>query len=159
MQEQMEQIDVETIMQDIRKKINERGYQRSELQFADIVDAAVENDAVGCFVAENFSSMVDLMNARSQVNCDGILQGNKIAVFVKRVIRKIIRFYIWPIVNDQNFFNSCAASAMTQLREKLKKEKEHNEELTARLDELEERLRQMEEKQSGQLEEECGGCR
>ncbi|MCD8068121.1 MAG: hypothetical protein LUE87_04385 [Lachnospiraceae bacterium] len=165
MQEQMEQIDVEAIMQDIRKKIEEKGYRKSDLHFADITgpgEACPEN-----FTAETFSSMVDFMNARSQVNCDGVLQGNKIAVLIKKVIRKIIRFYIWPIVNDQNFFNSCATSAMTQLRLKLEEEQIRNEELTSRLEELEKRLEQMEgnrpgqlqENQTGQREEERGGRR
>ena len=36
MAEQMEQINVEEIMQDIRTQIAERGYTKNELKFADV---------------------------------------------------------------------------------------------------------------------------
>ena len=42
MAEQMEQINVEEIMQDIRTQIAERGYTKNELKFADVAAKAGE---------------------------------------------------------------------------------------------------------------------
>ena len=42
MAEQMEQINVEEIMQDIRTQIAERGYTKNELKFADVAARQVK---------------------------------------------------------------------------------------------------------------------
>ena len=87
---------------------------------------------------------------------DRPIYGNRIAVFIKRLIRKLIRFYIRPTVEQQNEFNVSMSRAMStvgkyaielhsealldrmnELEAKLKQVNEENEELRRRLEKLE----------------------
>lgn len=41
---------------------------------------------------------------------------NKLKVFIKKSVRKMIKFYIEPIINEQNDFNASAETALTSMR-------------------------------------------
>ena len=78
-----------------------------------------------------------------------MLGGNKFAVLVKKVIRKLIKFYVEPIVKEQNQFNFYTTSAMAQLYAKLEDEQ------AVKLDEMQKRIDELEKKCKA-LEEKCG---
>lgn len=151
MAEQMESINVEEIMQDIKTQIAERGYTKNELRFADVTadvtDRMEEIDEY--FELQNFGLTVEKMNSRRTIQCWRMLGGNKLAVLVKKVIRKLIKFYVEPIVKDQNQFNFYTTSAMAQLYAKLEDEQ------AVKLDEMQKRIDELEKKCKA-LEEKCG---
>ena len=81
------------------------------------------------------------------MQCWKMLRGNKIAVLFKKIIRKLVKFYIEPIVREQNQFNFYTTSAMAQLYAKLEKEQAVELELLQkRVEELENKCRALEEK-------------
>lgn len=147
MAEQMESINVEEIMQDIRTQIAQRGYKKSELRFADVTVGAMDNmeDIDEYFELQNFGLTVDKMNSRRTVQCWRMLRGNRLAVLVKKVIRKLTKFYIEPIVKEQNQFNFYTTSAMAQLYDKIEKEQAIElEQMQKRIEELEKRCKALE---------------
>ena len=117
MAEQMEQINVEEIMQDIRTQIAERGYTKNELKFADVAAKTGEmsDEIDDYFELDHFGLTVERMNSTRKVQCWRLIGGNRLAVFFKKVIRKLIKFYVEPIIDEQNQFNFYTTSAMTQL--------------------------------------------
>lgn len=149
MPEQMEFINTEEIMQEIRQQITERGYSRNELRFADV--ATEMSDSLGeiadYYELQNFELTVERMDAKRDVQCWRLLFGNKIIVLVKKVIRKLVKFYVEPIVKSQNEFNFYTTSAMAQLRAKLEEEQDVKLlEMQTRIEELEKRCKELEEK-------------
>lgn len=98
----MESINIEKIMEEIRQEIKEKGYTNDLLSFQDIVDEQTENRTM----EEYYDILNNIWNVKayrllSSEGCFG-----KLKTFIKKVIRKSIKFYIEPIVNDQNEFNA-----------------------------------------------------
>lgn len=99
----METIDIEKIMQEIRQDIKEKGYTNDMLSFDDIV---IEN-GTDRTMEEYLDTLNDLWNIQPYkvlVSGHGIL--GKLKVFLKKIIRKTIKFYIEPITIEQNEFNA-----------------------------------------------------
>lgn len=146
---QMETINVEDIMQEIRAQIEHRGYKKSDLRFADVTIETVDNmeDIDEYFELQNFGLTVDKMNSKRTVQCWRMLCGNKFVVLMRKIIRKLIKFYVEPIVKEQNQFNFYTTSAMAQLYAKLEKEQAMELELLQnRIEELENKCRALGEK-------------
>ena len=146
MAEQIEQINVEQIMSEIREQIKERGYTEKELKFADVANSAgVGVD--GFYEFDNFKATVDQMDNRRVVQWWNPITGNPVAVFFKRFIRKCITFIIDPIVIRQNDFNNYTTSALTQISSKFELEQEYSfEQMQKKIDILEQRIEELEEK-------------
>ena len=149
MPEQMEYINTEEIMQEIRQQIEKRGYTKNELRFADV--ATEMSDVIGevpdYYELQNFELTVDRMDAKREVQCWRLIGGNKIVAAVKKVIRKLVKFYVEPIVQSQNEFNFYTTSAMAQMRAKLEEEQDVKLlEMQKRIEELEKRCKELEEK-------------
>lgn len=119
----MEQINTEKIMAEIKAEIARRGYTDKILSFDDIGEFTDAVSSDGSDRSYNFNVLTDQVNnMNAQYNVleyriypnAGVL--NKIKGIIKKVIRKPIRFYINPIVTDQNEFNASAVRAMNQVR-------------------------------------------
>ena len=100
MDEKMIQIDVESIMENIRQNIKERGYEKSDLKFADIEVRNREGIELldQDFEIDKFSQMIVKMDGKRNVQCWRQLVGNKVKVMFQKIVRKCIKFYIEPIV-------------------------------------------------------------
>lgn len=141
MSEQLEKIDVEEIMRSIRDDIEKRGYTKKELRFADI---RTENEeGIQCldeyFELDNFRNTIVQMDGKRNVQCWRPLGGNKIKVAIKKIIRKLVKFYVEPIVEEQNQFNFYTVSAMAQIYSKIE------EEQNMKIEQMEERIKKLEE--------------
>lgn len=149
MAEQMQYINTEEIMKEIKAQIAERGYSKSELRFADV--AAGVSGSLGeipdYYEWQNFDATIDQMDAKREVQCWRILSGSKISIFVRKVIRKLVKFYVEPIIKSQNEFNFYTTSAMAQLRAKYEEEQDMKfSEMQKRIEELEKRCMELEKK-------------
>jgi len=105
------EVNVEKIMADIRAEIKEKGYTSDMLSFKDVT-------AKGSFEGGDSTELgeaVRAMNAVSLVPYDPPITGNPIAVFIKKIIRKLIRFYIRPTVEQQNEFNAQTVNAVSAI--------------------------------------------
>lgn len=99
-------INIEEIMQEIRQEIKEKHLTADMLSFED-VPYTKPGDAVhgyGLDSQEVKTAMVYL-NSHYNVQPYKPLAGNPVFVFIKKVIRKLAKFYIIPIVDEQNQFN------------------------------------------------------
>lgn len=97
------EVNIEKIMDDIRNEIKEKGYTADMLSFNDVSGVVSEPAEL------DESSLVASLNAANSICCvpfDPPLTGNPILKFIKKVIRKLIRFYIRPTVEQQNEFNA-----------------------------------------------------
>jgi len=61
----------------------------------------------------------------------------KMFVFVKKVIRKLTKFYVEPIVNDQNQYNAGVTRSMNEMRRFIRETQQENQELKKRIEKLE----------------------
>ena len=138
-------VDIENIMDEIRSDIVSKGYKSDDVIFSEIPVAVSYN---GLIHSMDLEGSVRLLSARSNVQpyrelkSSGIL--GSVKVFSKKVIRKIMKFYVEPVVYDQNAFNETAAECFKDMliehemmKLKLKKLEADNEDLCKRLAALE----------------------
>ena len=102
-----ESVSTEEIMSHIKQNI---------LDFEDIPYKKYS----GAEIPENPDKAVENVRAYSYIHSYRQFSGNKLKVFLKKSVRKIIKFYIEPIVNEQNDFNASAETALTSMRNKQK---------------------------------------
>jgi len=136
-------INIEEIMEEIRQNIKERGYDREPLSFEEVeMPQAVLQRGEG-YQAEEFMSELDFMNH----NCLNqfhvpIASRNPFSVFIKKVIRKVSRFIVFPLVNFQNAYNVSNLRCMNQVKEYMAELEEYK----AKIDRLEKELKEIKEK-------------
>lgn len=115
----MAEINVEEIMKELKEKAAKRKIEQEEDSFEQLTADSVCQDLSYWepFDKENFIFELTEVNRYFWVNPDvaieekGFLKRN-----VKRVIRKMVRFAIYPLVEKQNEFNQVATRAFNQIR-------------------------------------------
>lgn len=111
------EIDIKKIMEEIRQEIRERGYCQSDIKFEDI---PIDHEDLGTdreeFNREEFQKNIDYINARWEVAYYFPIGEGKIRIFIKRVIRKLVKFLIYPMNQDQNEMNASFVRCINQLR-------------------------------------------
>lgn len=132
---------VEKIMADIRQKIKDEGLTADMLSFEDIPLCENIVTLEGGYSTALLQQSTEYVSARYQVNINAPIEGNFIKVFVKKVIRKLILFFIAPIVTEQNALNYHYANAIMQLNGYINKNCNSDPAV------LEEQLRELELKQ------------
>ena len=131
-------INIEQIMADIRREIKEKGLTSDMLSFDDI---PYKKTAQGGSPAE----AIDYVTSHYYVQPYQEFKGNPVKVFFKKALRKIMRFYVDPIVMEQNDFNANTAIAVKAISEDKSKDMCNrvetleivNKELAKRLEKLE----------------------
>ncbi len=124
-------------MQEIREEIKEKGYTYDMLSFNDIsASPATDNGDVSVERAEKNLAYMDNVHLVAGYRP---LPGNKLVVLIKRIIRKLTKFYVEPVVASQNEFNAAAVQSVASVLELVKQQGGSNS--TA---ELSERLLTME---------------
>ena len=114
----VDNINVEEIMNMIRKNIKEKGYKEHES--INNFNFISENKGVN-EIQEDFESLHYLWNINLERE---IKSKNKLFAFIKKIIRKLSRWYIKPIIEDQIIFNSIVVRTNSYLKSKLKETKE-----------------------------------
>lgn len=143
----VDNINVEEIMTKIRQNIKDKGYVEEEkINNFDFTPQISEED--------NFRYDLDTLNRVWNINLEReILSRNKLFSFVKKVIRKLTRWYITPMMQDQITFNSYAVRSINNLNKQMEKQNERleklldkkAEEIKVLLSEKEVRIKKLEE--------------
>lgn len=143
----VDNINVEEIMAKIRQNIKDKGYVEEEkINNFDFTPKINEED--------NFRYDLDTLNRVWNVNLEReILSRNKLFSFVKKVIRKLTRWYVIPMMQDQITFNSYAVRTINNLNKQMEKQNERleklldkkAEEIKVLLSEKEVRIKKLEE--------------
>ena len=134
----IDNINVEEIMNKIRQNIKDKGYLEEEkINNFDFTPKISEED--------NFRYDLDVLNQVWNINLEReILSKNKLFSFLKKVIRKLTRWYIVPMLQDQITFNSYAVRAINNLNKLNKQLNNKNEEIIKLLNEKDVRIKKLE---------------
>ena len=98
-------IDVEAILREIRRKIKEKGFSKDTLSFQDNFDDVFLSLIPKDIDVMDIGQQLDILRNSWNIQPNKPLNGNRLVVLIKRVIRKLTRFFILPIVNEQNAIN------------------------------------------------------
>ena len=94
----IKQINVEEIMVEIRKEIDEKGYRNETVLFSEIpLNTGSYEDNLGALHDRYTVATYRVLESKGALGA--------IKVFFRKIIRKLIRFYVDPIVFDQNEIN------------------------------------------------------
>lgn len=126
----IDNINVEEIMTKIRQNIKDKGYVEEEkINNFDFTPKINEEN--------NLKYDLDTLNRIWNVNLEReILSRNKLFSFIKKVIRKLTRWYVVPMMQDQVIFNSFAVRTINNLNERIKKLEEIEKENDFNMDYL-----------------------
>lgn len=110
-------INIEEIMAEIRQKIKEQKLTADMLSFEDVPykKAAQSGNDPNVTLGEADTALAYL-NAHSYIQPYKELQGNPLFVFIKKVIRKLTKFYVEPVVFEQNDFNANTVQVLNALK-------------------------------------------
>ena len=113
----MTEINVEKIMREIRADMAAEE-ARTEPGFEEIAVDGIDLSQIGESAADCLALERNLaaMTVGWQVNFFRPIPGNRIKVFCKRVVRKLIRFCVEPIALEASHFNRMVQSSMADLR-------------------------------------------
>lgn len=154
-------INIEEIMADIRKKIKEENLTADMLSFEDV--PYKKPVQVQANTLEAADESLRYLNTRYYIQPYKELKGNPVVVFIKKVLRKLMKFYVEPVVFEQNDFNANTVAVLNTLRQnaggsdsselndKLDAVILENKQLAIRLDKL--------ERENAQLRSELGKSR
>lgn len=136
------EINIEEIMKEIRQNIKDRGYDKEPLSFEDVEISKAAIQSEGVYNAEEFLHEIDYLNHNW---CNSymvpISSSNPAVVFIKKVIRKLTNFIIFPIVNFQNAYNASNVKCMNQMKEYIAEMESYKNKIA----QLEEELKQIRE--------------
>ena len=134
--------NVDDIMADIRKKIKEENLSAAVLSFDDIPLNGPEVLLKGGYDTHALQCSTEYVSCKNQLNYNTPIQGNPLKCFIKKVIRKLVQFYVVPIVEQQNSLNQNYSNALLQVNGFIQKAAANDSVvLSMRIEELE--LRQL----------------
>ena len=142
----MESINIEKIMQEIREEITEKGYTNDMLSFNDIILDSSDL-SVSKFDKVRFNEDLYSLNRSWDVKVyhpifdNGSLK-SKILTFIKKVIRKSVKFYVEPITTEQNAFNAATVKLFNMM-ECYISENKRNEELQETVENLKKEIEEL----------------
>jgi hypothetical protein len=108
-------INIEDIMSEIRSDIQQKGLNSSMLSFADVPCDANPENPTDAYDPDTLRSNVQYVSTQYQVQPYRPLTGNPVLVFCKKVLRRLMRFYVEPIAQDQTYFNANTAQALQEV--------------------------------------------
>lgn len=130
-------INIEDIVKEIRNDIREKGYTSDILSFDDVV-VDVSSTQYVKFDKEKFNEEIYTINHEWNVQAYRPLSGGKLTVFVKKVIRKFVYFFVEPIVLAQDDFNASIARTMNLMNCYIEEQNQEIKHLKERIEQLEE---------------------
>lgn len=139
-------INIESIMEEIRGEIRAKGYKKSDLSFSDISFEAERNmDISREFSWSVYQDELRSMETRWEVPLEPVFtSSNALVQFLKKVMKKLCRFFTVPMITMQNAFNASVVRANAQLRNYVAQNEEDKKKLEQRIQELERKISELE---------------
>lgn len=113
-------------MNEIRQEIKQKGYSYNMLSFSEI--SGTTADTGDDISIPELEQHINFLNSSCEVKSYRPLTGNKLFVFIKKVIRKLTTFYVEPIVASQNEVNIANIKVLSALFFNTKKQTEADSE-------------------------------
>lgn len=134
-------IDIDQIMQEIRQEIKEKNLDHAILDFEEIPFTPEISQAENQFQCSSLRQSTEYLNIRNQIDPYKPIEGNFLIRLIKKVLRKLMKFYIMPIMTEQNALNLHTANAIHQTNQYILSRTESDQvnlaELISRMDALE----------------------
>jgi len=109
-------IDVKQIMEEIRREIKDKGYKNEDISFSDI---PMSGSRSAMPYSDQFIKNFSALREQHSVIAKRTLVSNRVfgslIIAVKKIIRKLMSFYIEPIVADQNAINSLSVACIVEM--------------------------------------------
>ena len=141
----MQNIDVEAIMDEIRREIAEKGLKEEDLSFSDIPLDIPQTNQGQAYVERELLAQCSYMNNNYNNPIYWPLQGNPVKVFVQRLVRRMFLFVIFQAFQHQNRFNASVVRAVNQIKNYIDESHSVEDAVKAHQRELEECKRQIAE--------------
>lgn len=134
-----EGINIEEIMKEIRQNIKDRGYEKDPVSFEEIeMKNSVLKIGTG-YDSDEFINELEFMDSNCTTSFHvPIAGGNPVSVFIKKVIRKLTRFIVAPLVESQNAYNVSNLKCMNQVSEYISEMEKYKERIVQLEKELKE---------------------
>lgn len=141
MAEQMKEIDIEQIMDEIRADIQKRGYKDEDIDFENLTGNVKATLGVKTdFSAYEFShALTDSCNAH-KIEYYRMIPKGGLKSFIQRFIRKMVKFMMVPMVDQQNRYNYQMVVCMRQMEAFIEEHKQQMEQKEQQIDGLEEQI-------------------
>lgn len=127
---------IEDIMQEIRQSIKEKNLSSDMLSFEDVPYRTAEDAGDASDASSNIANSLRYINIHYNIQPYKPLAGNPVKVFIKKVIRKLVKFYVEPIVFEQNEINGHSVQLINSIMNDVKTREKDNENMK----DLEERI-------------------
>lgn len=138
-------IDADMILAQVKKIVKKNNYECKKIHFADV---QTKNNFASDMMSRTFDleqfkiNLLKMGDDRNIVFFQNQITENKISarvkVFVKRILYRLMRFYVQPIAESQSRFNEECLQAIVQLYTMIEQEKQREiDSLKTRLDKLE----------------------
>lgn len=134
------EINIEEIMKEIRQNIKDRGYDKEPLSFEEIVMSKPAIQSDGNYNAEDFMQELDYLN-RNWCNLfpSPVNGRNPVAVMIKKIVRRLTNFIVFPLVNFQNAYNASNIRCLNQVKEYMAELEDYK----TRIEQLEKEIEQI----------------
>ncbi len=152
----MEKIDVQEIMEGIRKEIADRGYTKEEISYA---QALANMDAASldrCYNPRALKMKYEYVRGHYNNPIYFELKGNPVKVLFQKVVRRLFLFVIYPAFHFQNVYNEAVADCIRQMKNYIE-ENEQLKRMPAKMAALEKQVRGQQE-QIDELKKELSRC-
>lgn len=106
-------VNVEVVVNEIKAQIEENKEQSDIPTFVEVM--SVLDPCVVEYDGTELHNLVCAYNDNSYIIESTPIKGNRLIVFIKRVIRKLTRFYIRPIVDKQNSINAMTGRVLSAI--------------------------------------------
>ena len=143
-------VDADMILAQVKNKMKKRNYAPKGIHFSDVqMKSGFASDMLDKdFDLEQFkvnlSKMWDDKNVavyQNQILNHGV--SGRMKVFVKRVLYKLMRFYVQPVAENQSRYNEECLQAVVQLYTMIEQEKQKE------IDDLQNRIEKLEADRKG----------
>lgn len=158
MNSERNEINVQEIMDEIRQEISDHGFTNDQLSFTDVPVSDQEDSLVSdsaTYSSQNFLNAAHQMHLTAKVELWHPLYGNSLLQFIKKVIRRLVRPVLLPVIEDQNSNNQASVSAILEVGSYLRENDKAIKQLREKIEQMEKRLAAIEkenEKLKNQLE-------
>ena len=133
-------INIEEMMDEIRQNSKDRGYDKEPVSFEEIeIHSSILKIGTG-YDSDEFMDELEFLDSNCTTSFHvPIAGGNPFSVFIKKVIRKMTRFIVAPLVDSQNAYNVSNVKCMNQISEFISEMEQYK----TRIEQLEKELKEL----------------
>lgn len=124
---------VQNVIKEIREDIKNNGHKNDMLSFDDIAVSIIDDESVKD-VLININNQWNVSYYRPSTS------GNHIKILFKKVVRKLIKPIMLPVVTEQTNFNAKVVQILNNLYVQLKNEQKQKELLLKQIEKLEKKM-------------------